>query len=130
MSLTTILAHGRAAANNRMMDACTVEHQTGNAPGGSAGVVTPVWTTVYTGPCRIKMAGNGSPTEAGEVTVAVLSLEVHLPIATSGDIDHGDRITITAALNDAQLVGRTFRVTSKQLKSEATARRISVEEVD
>lgn len=130
MSLTTILAHGRAAANNRMMDACTVEHQTGVTTDDLTGVVTPTWSTVYTGPCRIKMTGLGSPTEGGEVTVAVLSLEVHLPIATSGDIDHGDRITVTAALNDTQLVGRTFRVTSKQLKSEATARRISVEEVD
>lgn len=130
MSLTTILAHGRAAAEQRMMDACTVEHQTGNAPGGTGGVVTPAWTTVYTGPCRIKMAGTGSPTDSGETTTAVLSMEVHLPIATSGDVDHGDRITITAALNDPQLVGRTFRVAAKQLKSEATARRISVEEAD
>lgn len=130
MSLTTILAHGRAAANNRMMDACTVEHQTGGTTDDLTGVVTPMWSTVYSGPCRITMSGEGSATDGGEVTVAVLSLELHLPIEGTGTIVHNDRVTVTAALNDTELVGRTFRVSSKQIKSEATARRISIEEID
>jgi hypothetical protein len=76
------------------------------------------------------MSGEGSPTEGGEATVAVLSLELHLPIAGSEDVRHLDEVTVDVARNDAALVGRTLRVSSKQIKSEATARRISVEEVD
>lgn len=129
MSLTTILAHGRAAAAQRMMDRCTIRRTTGVTT-DSAGVVTPTTVVVYTGPCRIKMAGDGSPTDAGEATVAVLPMELHLPITGSEDVKHLDEVTVDAALNDTALVGRTLRVSSKQLKSEATARRISVEEVD
>lgn len=130
MSLSTILAHGRAQAEQRMFDACTIQHPTGVTTDDTTGVVTPTMTTIYTGPCRITMAGTGSPTDAGEVTVAVLSLQVHLPIAGTGDVVHGDLVTITAARNDPELVGRTLRVISKQLKSEATARRVTCEEVD
>lgn len=129
MSLTTILAHGRAAANNRMMDACTVRRITGVTT-DSAGVVTPTKIVVYSGPCRITMSGQGSPTEGGEATVAVLAMELHLPITGSEDVRHLDEVTVDSALNDTALVGRTLRVSSKQIKSEATARRISVEEVD
>lgn len=130
MSLTTILAHGRAAANNRMMDTCTVRHITGVVTDDLTGVVTPAKSVVYSGPCRFKMAGDGSPTEGGEVTVAVLSMELHLPITGSETVVHGDEVTCDSALNDTALVGRTFRVSSKQIKSEATARRISIEEVE
>jgi hypothetical protein len=130
MSLPTILAHGRAAANNRMMDACTVRRTTGVVTDDLTGAVTPAKVVVYTGPCRIKMAGDGSPTEGGEVTVAVLSMEVHLPIVGSETVQHLDEVTIDAALNDTALVGRTLRVGSKQIRSEATARRIPVEEID
>jgi hypothetical protein len=129
VSLSTILAHGRAAANNRMMDACTVRRITGVTT-DSAGFVTPAKTVIYSGPCRITMSGEGSPTEGGEATVAVLPLELHLPIVGSEDVRHLDEVTVDAARNDTALVGRTLRVSSKQIKSEATARRISVEEVD
>jgi hypothetical protein len=130
MSLSTILAHGRAAAEQRMLDACTVEHPTGVTTDDLTGAVTPTMATIYTGPCRITMSGNGSPTDGGEVTVAVLSLQVHLPTDGTGDVVHGDLITVTAARNDPELVGRTLRVISKQLKSEATARRVDCEELD
>lgn len=130
MSLATILAHGRAAAVQRMMDRCTIRRTTGVTSDDLTGNVTPTQVIVYTGPCRIKMAGEGSPTEGGEVTVAVLSMELHLPIAGSENVLHGDEVTVDFALNDTALTGRTLRVSSKQIKSEATARRISVEEVD
>lgn len=130
MSLTTILAHGRAAAQQRMLDTCTVRRITAVTTDDLTGAVTPTKTVVYSGPCRFKMAGDGSPTDGGEVTVAVLSMEVHLPVVGSEAVAHGDEVTVDSALNDTALVGRTFRVASKQIKSEATVRRISVEEVD
>lgn len=128
MSLSTILAHGRAAAQARMLDACIVEHPTGITT-DDKGVVAPTYATVYSGACRVKLSGNGSATEGGEVTVALLSLEVHLPIAGSESIVHGDRVTITTALNDAALTGRTFQVIATPVASERTARRLSCEEV-
>lgn len=128
MSLTTILAHGRAAANNRMMDACTIRHTTGLTT-DDKGDVTPVKVVVYTGPCRIKLAGNGSATDGGEVTVALLSPEVHVPVVGTEAVVHGDEVTIDSALNDTALVGRTFQVIAKPVASERTARRLSCEEV-
>lgn len=128
MSLTTILAHGRAAANNRMPDRCTIRHTTGVTT-DSKGDVTPVKVVVYTGPCRIKLAGNGSATDGGEVTVALQSPEVHVPIVGTETVVHGNEVTIDSALNDTALVGRTFQVIAKPVASERTARRLSCEEV-
>jgi hypothetical protein len=130
VSLSTILAHGRAAAQARMLDACTIQHPTGVTTDDLTGVVTAAYATVYTGPCRVKQSGNGSATDGGEVTVAVLNLEVHVPVVGTEAVVHGDRVTITSAVNDTALVGRTFRVIAKPIRSEATARRISCEEVD
>lgn len=130
MSRASVLARGRAAAAAGMIDACTVEHPTGVTTNDTTGVVTPTWSTVYTGPCRIKQQGNGSAADGGEVTVAVLALEVHVPIVGSETVVHGDRVTITSAVNDPALVGRTFQVVAKPIASERTARRLSCEEVD
>lgn len=130
MTLSTILAHGRAAANNRMFDACIVEHPTGVTTNDTTGVVTPTMAAVYTGPCRIKLPGPTSATDGGEVTVSVGSPEVHLPVVGTEGIVHGDRVTVTAARNDSALVGRTFQVIGKDFKSESTARRLQCEELD
>lgn len=130
MSLSTILAHGRAAANNRMFDACTIQHPTGVTTDDATGVVTPTYVTVYTGPCRIKLPGPTSATDGGEVTVSLGSPEVHIPVVGSEAVVHGDRVTVTAALNDTALVGRTFQVIGKDFKSESTARRLQCEEID
>jgi hypothetical protein len=126
----TILAHGRAAAQARMLDACIVEHPTGVTSGGTTGVTTPAYATVYSGPCRVKLASPGSATDGGELTVSVLAFEVHLPVVGTEGIVHGDRVTITAALNDASLVGRRLQVIGKDVKSESTARRLSCEVID
>lgn len=129
MSLTTILAHGRAAAEQRMLDACVIERPTVTS-NNLTGVTSAVYAAVYTGRCRVKLAGNGSATDGGEATVAVLSLEVHVPIAGTESVVHGDRVRITSALNDTALAGRTFQVIAKPVASERTARRLSCEEVD
>lgn len=130
MSLSTILAHGRAAANNRMFDACVIEHPTGVTSDDLTGVTTPIYTTVYTGPCRIKLPGPTTATDGGEVTVSAGSPEVHVPVIGTEGIVHGDRVTVTAALNDTALVGRTFQVIGKDFKSESTVRRLQCEEAD
>lgn len=129
MSLPTILAHGRGAAERRMQDTCTIRHPTGVVTGAS-GAVTQLAEVVYSGPCRVKQSGNGSATEGGEATVAVLSLEVHVPIDGTAAVVHSDIVTIDSALNEPALVGRTFRVTAKPIGSERTARRLACEEVD
>lgn len=130
MTLSTILAHGRARAAQRMSDACAIEHQTGVVSNDDTGVTTPVTTTVYTGPCRVKLAGPGTATDGGEVTVAVISPEVHVPVVGTEGVVHGDLVTITSALNDPALAGRVFRVVGKDVKSESTVRRLACEDVD
>lgn len=129
MSLTTILAHGRAAAANRMFDTCTIRRTTGVTT-DAKGAVMPTTVVVYSGPCRIKLGGPGSATDGGEVTVSLLSPEVHIPVVGSEAVLKGDTLTVDSALNDTALVGRTFQVIGKDVKSESTVRRLSCEDVE
>jgi hypothetical protein len=43
-------------------------------------------------------------------------------------VERGDRVTITASVNDQDLVGRVFYVENLFSKSEATSRRLGVVE--
>lgn len=129
MSRASVLARGRTEAEAGMADACTVEHHTGQTTDDLTGQVTDTWTTVYTGKCRIQQSiAMGQRTDAGEVSVVVLRLELQLPVAGSENVARGDRVTITAAVGDAALPGRRFTIRDLHHKSEATARRMTIEE--
>lgn len=129
MSRETVLARGRTAAEAGMTDTCLIQRKSGGVTDDLTGVVTPTWATVYTGRCRIQQAdAMGQRTESGEASVVVLRLELQLPIVGSEAVAHGDRVTVTAATNDTALVGRVFTIRDLAHKSEATARRVSLEE--
>lgn len=129
MSRASVLARGRAAAEAGMIDACLVEHKTGHTTDHLAGQATDTWTTVYSGRCRIQQSiAMGQRTDAGEVSVVVLRLELQLPVVESENVDRGDRVTVTASVNDPSLVGREFVIRDLHHKSEATARRMTIEE--
>jgi hypothetical protein len=64
-----------------MLDAVTVQHQTGAATDGETGAVTPTYATVYTGKAKIQQAAPASnPSEVGEASVFVGQLTLHLPV--------------------------------------------------
>jgi hypothetical protein len=91
--------------------------------------VSPSYSVVYSGPCKVQQGGAqaGSP-EAGEHAFIVQALQLHVPVS-AGPIASGDVVVVTAAANDAQMDGRTYRVTGEHHKTWATAQRLPIEEV-
>lgn len=123
MSRESVLARGRAAAEQGMVDACTSRRQTGTTYDDNTGATTPAWTAVYAGPCRLKQPSlTASSSTVGEAAVVLVQPEIHLPM----DVPlhkPGDEITLTACPLDPLSVGRVFIV---KAMSGATARRYSV----
>jgi hypothetical protein len=132
MSATSAIARGRIAAERLMVDACTIVDTSGSTTDDLTGVVTPTTATVYTGPCKVQTTGGGAMGrryDVAEVSLVVLRLELHLPMATSTAVRRGNTVTLTTSQLDAALVGRTFKVHDEMHKSFATARRFLLEEV-
>lgn len=128
MSATSVTLRGRIAAEAIMVDACTIQHVTGSSTDTTTGQVTPTYSTVYTGKCKVQGGQSDSGQDVADAHLAVLSLTVHVPIAVTGVVET-DVVTITASVNDPELVGRVFRVLGPVHKSFATARRLPVIEV-
>lgn len=131
MSASTAIARGRVAALALMQDVCTVQHQAGSSTDPETGVITPTYTTVYAGPCKVQQAAPpANPTVVGEAAVFVGQLTLHLPVTdTTAAVAPDDLVTITACALDASLVGKKFRLRGPAHKSHATARRFLVIEV-
>jgi hypothetical protein len=129
MSATSVTLRGRAAAERLMLDTCTIQRTASLTTDPDTGVVTPTYTTVYTGKCKVQQQSPASaPTVVGEASVFVGQLELHLPMSVTG-VQPDDLATITACPLDADLVGRTFRLRGPAHKSYLTARRYPVVEV-
>jgi len=128
MSRTTALARGRAMAEQSMADTCVIRRRTGETTDDLTGAVTPTYSVVYSGKCRIQQRIDGQRVEAGEASTVVQRRELQLPVATSTGVLHGDEATITACVNDPALAGRMFVLRDEHSKSEATARRMTCEE--
>jgi hypothetical protein len=127
MSVEIALARGQAAAERLMTDACVIKHKTTESV-GAGGVISPVWSTVFTGKCRVQSnALTRQGQDIGEAYVIVERHEVQLPVSVVG-LQEGDLIQITAS-GDADLVGRIFRVRDVLRKTHLTARRVTVLEV-
>jgi hypothetical protein len=125
VSRATILARGRAAAEAGMADTCTITRVGTRTTDTTTGDVTSPTTTLYTGPCRIQQKqAQAQREDAGEDHLLLLRLEVQLPVAGTEGLKVGDRITVTAAVNDQDLVGRVFLVHDLAHASEKTARRV------
>jgi pectate lyase len=130
MTRASVLARGRTAAEAGMADACVIERRTGTATDDLTGSAVGTWATVYTGKCRIQQSiAMGQRTEAAEASIVVLRLELQLPVAGTEAVDRGHRVTVTACVNDAALVNRQFKIRDLAHKSEATARRMTIEEL-
>lgn len=126
------LARGRVAAQALMVDACTITRVTGETTDGDTGVVTPTTVTVYIGQCRVQQSQLGADSvgvDPGEVAVRLVAFEVQLPVAGTDGLRRNDRVTVTAAAHDADLVGREFALVGLAHKTHATSRRIQVQEV-
>lgn len=131
MSAATVLARGRAKAESLMVDACTVKHPTALVTDQETGAVTPTYTTVYTGKCKVQVPSTETTphtTDVGEASVLVGHLELHLPMSVT-TVSPNDLVTVTTSTQDPDLVGRTFRLRGPSHKTYLTARRIPMIEV-
>lgn len=127
MSIESAILRGRVAAEALMVDACTIRRKAGESTIG--GVVTPTYSTLYTGKCRVQVkADAGQGQNVGEAYLVVERHEVQLPITVTG-LQEGDRITITASALDPDLIGRVYAVRDVLRKSHLTSRRVTVLEV-
>lgn len=128
MSRTGVLARAQAFAEAGMVDTCTIRRRTGETTDPQTGEITPTWSPLlYDGKCRFQHRdGRAEQADAGEAYVLLQRTEVQLPVAAIG-IDVGDEITCTAS-RDPDLVGRAFLVHDLAYRSDATTRRLQVQE--
>lgn len=127
MSAASVLARGRAAAEALMVDSCSIRRKTGEST-GAGGVVTPTYSTLYAGKCRVQQsAGQAQQQDPGEAYVLMLRLEVQLPMSVTG-LQPEDEVTVTASAHDPDLVGRLFIVRDLAHATHKTARRVQVQE--
>ena len=131
MTRASVLARGRVAAEAGMIDACTIVEVTGQTTDRDTLVATDVTTPVYTGPCRVQeIFGFSRETTPSPDTDKLARYRVlQLPVETSEGVRVGQIVTITACVNDPDLVNVRMIVRDQSGKSEATARRIGVEEI-
>jgi hypothetical protein len=132
MSAQTAIARARIAAENMMVDACTITRggtvTTDDLTGGTTVVGG---TTIYTGKCKLQQGPGAAAqrADAGEVVSYLLGLQVHLPVVGSEAVQRGDTVTITTATLDQALANRTFTVQDLLLKTYGSSRRLGCEEV-
>lgn len=128
MSRDSLLARGQAAAERGMVDACTITRTRVTSTNEDTGHQATTTTTVYSGRCRTQQHSPSGvrPTNAGEKHQLQLPNELQLPVSVTG-VRTGDIVTITSS-RDADLVGRTFKARELMHKTDATSRRIGIEE--
>ena len=122
-----MLARGRAAALQLMVDECLIERLTPGSFNSTTGDYADVWAEIYSGRCRLKSQGGGSAAQFGEHEVSLASYQVVLPWDMGPEIRIGDRVTITAC-EDSWVIGRHLDVTDVALNGISTARRITVQD--
>lgn len=127
MNPRSLIARGQAAAESLMLDACTVQRVTGTTEDAN-GVVTPTYSTVYTGKFKLQASSEQFPStpQAGQRVWTLITAYAHFPLTATADVD--DVLTVTASVDPAN-VGRQFRVTANGRKTFATAFRLSVQEI-
>ena len=133
MSVEGVLARGREAALQLMRDTCIIERRTAHsALNTTTGQYTDTWTTVYSGPCRVKPpgdrgAGSGRDVTTGEGEVTLHKYELDLPWDASPEVIRQDRATVTAC-DDTWVLGRRMEVVDVGYSGTSTSRRIAIED--
>ena len=120
-----------------MVDFCTIVGVTGDVTDPVTGRITGQTTEeVYPlpsgdGRCRVQemfgFSREARPSQDQNVLARYRVLQ--LPVTESTDVRVGDLVTITACVNDPDLIGVVMVVRDQAGKSEATARRVGVEEI-
>lgn len=132
--MASTLAELREMAESNMRDECTITRAgEGKGPWNEAegDYDPPPRTTIYSGKCRVQIAsvmGDAKSVDAGERDGTTQGSVLQLPVLTSGDVAINDVVELTECVNDPSLIGRMFTIKGRHGKSQATARRLRVEE--
>jgi hypothetical protein len=126
VSVASALARGQAAALALMQDACTIRRRTGTTVDDNTGEESETFTDLYAGRCRVQQSNAQAQEQTpGEDHQLLQRVEVQLPVSVA-DLQVGDRITITAAAHDPDLVGAVYLIRELFAKTHPTARRVGV----
>jgi hypothetical protein len=133
VTATSVTLRGQLAAEALMVDSCTIQRVTGTSTNDTTGVVTPTYSTIYTGKCKLQAVGSkgqapARPHVVDQAQVFLFQLELHVPMSVTG-VQADDVVTVTASLLDADLTTRVWRIRALSHKSFQTARRFTLEEV-
>ena len=129
MSASTAVLAGRREAEALMADACEVHRLGPQVTDYFTGQVTNSRVLVYSGACKFQQTiSQASSPSSGGHAFTVQDVRWDTPV-TAGPFLVDDEVTVTAAVLDAQLVGRVYRVSELFHKSGATAQRVRVEEI-
>ncbi|MGI5161394.1 DUF6093 family protein [Microbispora sp. CA-102843] len=129
MSVEDVLAGGRRAAAQLLLDACLIERKAGPPTFDPAtGEYVQQWETVYAGPCRLKRSAGGDDTQLGDSqSVTLHQYPVRLPWDAVPEVRREDRLTLTAS-DDAWAVGRPMEVVDVGYSGTSTGRHLMVED--
>lgn len=132
MTANSVLALARVAALALMQDACTITRRTTQTTDPETGVITQNYSTLYTGQCKVQRRGprgqSNRPHDFGGDFEFVSYTEVAIPVSST-TYKPDDIVTVTASVNDADLVGRVFHLRGFEHKSFPSARRLMCLEV-
>lgn len=119
------LTQGRRLAESLMVDTCHVRRQTGEQVDPDTGAVTPTYSDVYRGMCRIQRRSHSVESQqAGEQLLQVVEPELQVPTSVT-DVRDGDEVSLTESL-DPELVGPVWRVAGPARETHNTMRRFEL----
>lgn len=123
MSVGSVVAAGRRAANSRMTESVTVTITTSTFD-DTTGTYTDTLTTHYSGIARIKYPSLvvSEKTPVGQV-LASQDVTLHLPVGLASSVAVNDVVTVTASTADGDLVGRTFTIKGLAQSGQVSAHR-------
>lgn len=129
MSATSAVLRGRTAAEALMVDTCTITRVVSVSTDLDTGVVTPTYSTIYSGKCRLKLSvAVARPIKVGEAQEFTQHPILSLPATTTG-VQIDDILTITASLLMPSLVNRVFHLRAIPGQSHMTAARFEIFEI-
>ena len=123
------ILEARRDAEELMLDTCRIERPGEAVTDPESGVVTPTFTLVYEGPCKVQQTmAQSRSAEAGGALYSLQDTQVQVPVG-AGPVQTEDRVTILSGVYNPALIGNVYRVTELSKKSFATAQRLRAEEM-
>jgi hypothetical protein len=124
-----ITRRGRALAEARMLDSCTIAPEKVTVDKVTLQTTT-TGAAQYTGKCRLRSVSDAvSDREAAGQSFSDQALILSIPVGSAGAVRPNSIVTITAVdpeSGDPALVGRRFRIAGEAAGSQATASRFAV----